>query len=187
MEKINEKVLFGFIANILEKLSEKKRYYGTIVVQKIIYFLQEAYSVRLPYNFYFYHFGPYDDSLDTHLRIMEAYGLIEIGRDPKGIGYDIEVKGNAKEYIKSAKDFIEKNKSEVESVLKYFGNYQPKHLELAATIHFVFKNNKADKQTPKDAELKKVVIKKVQNLKPKFFKELIEQEYDHLVGIGVLK
>jgi uncharacterized protein YwgA len=184
MELKDEKNLFGFIAYILEELGEKRLYYGTIVVQKIIYFLQESFQVKLPYNFYFYHFGPYDEVLDTHLHIMKNYGLIEIGFDPKGMGYDIKVKDAAKEYIYSAKEFIEENKDKVESVLKHFGKYEPKDLELAATIHFVFKNNEKDF---KDAKLKQVVIEKVRNLKPKFLNQQIEKEYEHLVQIDILK
>ncbi len=184
MNQPDERVLFGFIAYILKQLENIKSYYGYIVVQKIVYFLQEAHNVNLPYNFYFYHFGPYDDSLDTHLRIMKNYGLIDIGIDPKGMGYDIEVKKDAENYIESAKEFIEENKGKVESVLKHFGNYEPKDLELAATIHFVFKNNN---QHYKGVELEKVVIEKVQNLKPKFLNPQIEKEYEHLVQIDILK
>ncbi|MDH4222166.1 MAG: hypothetical protein OEV55_01355 [candidate division Zixibacteria bacterium] len=183
MNQTYEKVLFGFIAHILKRIEDIKSYFGYIVAQKIIYFLQEAYGVKLPYNFYFYHFGPYDDSLDTHLRIMKNYGLIDIGVDPKGMGYDIEVKKDAENYIEYAKKFIEENKDEVESVLKHFGNYEPKDLELAATIHFVFKNNK---QHYRGADLEKVIIEKVQNLKPKFSKTEIEKEYDHLAKINLL-
>jgi len=184
MNQLDERTLFGFIAYILQKLEDIKSYYGYIVVQKIVYLLQEAYQVKLPYNFYFYHFGPYDEVLDTNLLIMKNYGLIEIGIDPKGMGYDIKVKDTAKEYISSAIAFISENKEKVEYILNNFGSYEPKLLELAATIHFVFKNNKSNY---KDSELRKVVIEKVQNLKPKFSKTETEKEYDHLVKINLLK
>lgn len=184
MERIDERTLFGFIAHILKQLSKERLYYGTVVVQKIVYFLQNAYGVDLPYKFYFYHFGPYDDTLDTQLRIMKIYGLIDIGSDPKGIGYSIEVKEEkVEEYIKAADDFVEEHKEKVKSVLNLFGNRPPSDLELEATIHFVFRNHKGKFG---NRQIKDTVIQKVKTLKPKFTKKQIESEYDLLLEQKVL-
>jgi len=99
------KIRYGFLAFILDKLGEN-RYYGLLVAQKIVYFLQEVFNVNFPYNpynFYFYHFGPYSDALDWDLQMMKSFGLIDIGSDPQRTGYSIEVnKKTAPESIQLA-------------------------------------------------------------------------------------
>lgn len=172
-----EKELFGFISYILKQLGEKRLYYGTIVVQKIMYFLQEAYGVELPYSFSFYHFGPYDDELDTHLKIMKIYDIIDIGSAPNGVGYSIKVQDKANEYIASAQSLIDSNKKKIDSALRLFGDLKPSDLELKATIHFVFKTNK-DHIDSKC--LKNVILDKAKSLKPKFTPKQIENGYDFL-------
>jgi uncharacterized protein YwgA len=177
------KIKFGFLAFILDKLGEN-RYYGLIVAQKVVYFLKEAFSVDLPYNFYFYHFGPYSDALDWDLQMMKSFGFITIGADPKGTGYSIEVnKESSRESIQSAQNFIKQNNQKINRILKVFGGYEPGELELASTIHFVWKNNKNSQ--PK-TRLRKVVVEKVKKLKPKFTQKEIEKEYDYLIAEKII-
>ena len=177
-DKMNEKAKFGFLAYLLDRLGEN-RYYGLIVTQKIVYFLQEAFDVPLPYQFYFYHFGPYDDTLDRDLRMMKGFGLINIGDDPPGAGYSIQVNEDAaNESMQEAGEFIESNKPKIDQLLELFGEYTPSELELTSTIHFVWKNNK---NGGTETQLREVVVKKVGKLKPKFSQEEIERKYDYLV------
>jgi uncharacterized protein YwgA len=179
------KIRFGFLAFILDKLGEKRLYYGLIVAQKVVYFLKEAFSVDLPYNFYFYHFGPYSDALDWDLQMMKSFRLIDIGSDPQRTGYNIKVnKETEQESIQLAQDFIDMNRSKINKVLELFGDYTPSKLELASTIHFVYKNNKIN-QTK--TQLKSIVVEKVKKLKPKFTERQIEQEYNHLSDEQIIK
>ena len=181
---MDEKTKFGFLAYLLNRLGEN-RYYGLIVTQKIVYFLREALGVGLPYEFYFYHYGPYADSLDWDLRMMKSFGLIAIGSDPKRTGYTIEVNDKvAEESIREAQEFIKTNKSQIDEVLELFGDYTPSELELASTIHFVWQNNK---NLEPEARLRSVVVEKVKKLKPKFTKEQIEQEYDFLTERKIMQ
>ena len=177
------KIRFGFLVFILDKLGEN-RYYGLIVTQKVVYFLKEAFGVDLPYNFYFYHFGPYSDALDWDLQMMKSFGLIDIGSDPQRTGYCIEVnKKTTQESIQVAQEFIGMNRSKINKVLELFGDYTPSKLELASTIHFVWNNNK--RSQPK-TQLKAIVIEKVKKLKPKFTQKEIEGEYDYLTAEKII-
>jgi uncharacterized protein YwgA len=179
------KIRFGFLAFILDKLGEKRLYYGLIVAQKVVYFLKEAFSVSLPYNFYFYHFGPYSDALDWDLQMMKSFGFITIGADPKGTGYSIEVnKESSLESIQLAQSYIKQNSRKIDKILDIFGSYEPGKLELASTTHFVWKNNKQQGQ-PK-TQLKTIVIEKVKKLKPKFTEEEIGEQYDYLVAQKII-
>jgi len=179
------KELFGFILHNLQKLGEK-RYYGTLVTQKLIYFLKESFHVDLlPYRFRFYHYGPYSEELDFDLKLMKGYGTIDIGSDPQGKGYSITViDEKAKEYISSAKGVIKKYNKESEELLRFFGTYTPKSFELLATIHYVYKKMK-DSLT--GAKLKEEVVNRVSELKSSFSKDDISTQYDLLVKEGLLK
>lgn len=175
---MDEKTKFGIIASILDRLGEKRLYYGTVVAQKIMYFLQEAFSVGLDYHFYFYHYGPYADGLDRDLKIMEMYEIISIGYDPKKIGYSIRLEPGASAYIDSAKPMIERYFNKINKVIGLFGDFYPADLELLATIHYVNRNNK---NLPKATR-----IAKVQKLKPKFGKNSINRQYTWLEKKGLL-
>ncbi|MCK4427222.1 MAG: hypothetical protein KAW16_01915 [candidate division Zixibacteria bacterium] len=177
------KIRFGFLVFILDQLGEN-RYYGLIVAQKVVYFLKEAFGVGLPYNFYFYHFGPYSDALDWDLQMMKSFSLIDIGADPARTGYSIEVNDKvAKESIREAQEFIKTNKPKIDKVLELFGDYTPSGLELASTIHFVYKNNKS--KQPK-AQLRRIVVEKVKRLKPKFTVSQIKEQYDYLTEKNII-
>lgn len=183
---MDEKIRFGFLLYLLKQLEqlEPKRYYGLIVVQKIVYFLKEAFDVKLPYEFYFYHFGPYSDTLDWDLRMMKIFHLIDISSDPVGSGYSIEVnKEKVQESQRLAQRFIKANKPNIDTVLEIFGDYAPSGLELASTIHFVYKNNKS--KQPK-AQLRRIVVEKVKRLKPKFTVSQIKEQYDYLTEKNII-
>ena len=181
---MDEKTRFGFLVYLLEELG-RKRYYGLIVVQKIVYFLREAFEVNLPYDFYFYHFGPYSDELDWDLRMMKIFGFIRIGSDPKRTGYNIEVdKENSEECMQPAQGFISANRSKIKQVLELFGDYTPSGLELASTIHFVDSNVRRSKAK---VPLRRIVVERVRELKPKFTQKTIQKQYDFLKEEGIIK
>ena len=181
---MDEKARFGFLLYLLERLGEN-RYYGMIVVQKIVYFLREAFGADLPYRFHFYHFGPYSDALDWDLQMMRSFGLIRIGSDPKKTGYSIQVnEQTSDEAIRAAHTLIERNKDKIRKVLGLFGQYPPSRLELASTIHFVHNTTVRGKGK---AQHRSIVGKEVKELKPKFGMGIIEQEYDCLAKTGILR
>jgi hypothetical protein len=116
--------------------------------------------------------------------MMKSFGFITIGADPKRTGYSIEVnKESSRESIQSAQDFIKQNNEKIDRILNIFGSYEPAELELASTIHFVWKNNKNSQ--PK-TRLRGVVVEKVKKLKPKFLQKEIEKEYDHLTDEKII-
>lgn len=169
---MDEKAKFGVIAWILSRLDEKRLYYGTVIAQKIMYFLQEGFGVDLGYHFYFYHYGPYSDELDRDLKIMKLYQIISIGYDPKELGYSIKLESEANIYLDYAKPIINKYSKNISEVVELFGNLRPADLELLSTIHYVNTNNK---------KLRKITrIEKVQKLKPKFSIDTIKTQYDWL-------
>ncbi len=177
---MDEYIRFGIISHIVKKLGEKRKYFGKVVIQKVFYFLKTYSKLPFPYEFYFYHFGPYSDLLKRDLDMMQLFGLIEIKEDPQKMGYEIirVDKEPTKECEKDAESFIQKNIQDINKIITTFGSEEPADLELLATIHYVFEKTKS--LCSSEVAHKQVVLRKVSELKPKFSQDVIKEKYDFL-------
>lgn len=177
---MDDSIRFGIISYMIRKLGEDRQYFGKVVIQKIFYFLTSYSKLPLPYEFYFYHFGPYSDLLKYDLEMMQLFGMIKIQDDPKSMGYQIIPVENQppEECEEAARSFVDKYSEDIDKIVSTFGSEEPKDLELLATIHFVFENTKG--HCPKPEEHKRMVLGKVRALKPKFAAEVIKDKYDFL-------
>jgi len=177
---MDEYIRFGIISYIIKRLGDNRVYFGKVVIQKIFYFLTSHSELQLPYEFYFYHFGPYSDLLKRDLDMMQLFGLIKIKEDPQKMGYEIirVEKKPTKECEKDAESFIQKNIQDINKIITSFGSEEPAALELLATIHYVFEYTK---RLCDDVRVhKRIVLEKVKELKPKFLPEVIGAKYDFL-------
>ena len=175
---------YGFISHIFKELEKYRRYYGKIVVQKIVYFIQEAVGIDLDYSFSFYHYGPYSEKLERDIQLMELNNLISTSSDPKGRGYEIHLnEEEAKELIEGCSSFLKTNQKVIARVLRDFGKFKPSPLGLYATIHFVYKDIK--EQNCK-SDIKGKVVNIVKKMKPKFQLSFISESYDELVELNYI-
>jgi len=169
---------FGFISQIFKQLEEKRPYYGKIVIQKLLYFIQEATGVDLGYSFSFYHYGPFSEELARDIQIMEFNQLIITSSDPKDRGYSIHLnEKEAEELIRECSSLISDNQDKIDKVLEDFGRYKPSHLELEATIHFIHKDLRLQ---GKESDIRQKVINLTKKMKPKFNQSVISDGYDRL-------
>ncbi len=177
---MDDSIRFGIISYMIRKLGENRQYFGKVVIQKIFYFLTSYSKLPLPYEFYFYHFGPYSDLLKHDLEMMQLFGMIRIQDDPKSLGYQIIPVENKStdECEKAARNVVDKHSEDIDKIVSTFGSEEPADLELSATIHFVFENTKG--HCPEPQEHKRMVLDKVAALKPKFPAENIKNKYDLL-------
>ena len=177
---------FGIISYIIRELAESRQYFGKVVIQKIFYFLTSYSKVPLPYEFYFYHFGPYSDLLKHDLEMMQLFGIIKIQEDPRSMGYEIipgeegQLSGGYEEALNVVKQYA----GPIDKVLSSFGSKDPAELELLATIHYVFEKTRSGYEN--NEEHKQVVLQKTKQLKPKFTLESIEKAYVVLDRQGFL-
>ena len=178
--EMNDSERYGTISHVLKKLGETRLYFGKVVIQKVFYFLISYSKLPLPYEFYFYHFGPYSDLLKRDLDMMQLFGMIKIQDDPKSMGYQIIPFENkqTQECEDTAKSFIRQNSEHINKIVSSFGSEEPADLELLATIHYVFENTKRIRDGAKTHE--QIVLEKVKDLKPKFLPEVIKEKYDFL-------
>ncbi|OGC87950.1 MAG: hypothetical protein A2142_07585 [candidate division Zixibacteria bacterium RBG_16_48_11] len=171
------------IASILEMLKNQRKYQGKVVLQKLFYFLEEGYGVSLPYQFRFYHYGPYSSELDKDLRVMQMFNIIDIKNDPEETGYTIELKAGAQanEYLQKGKSFLKEHEGQISKVLELFGSETPAMLELLGTVYYVYKDAEKSEAT------KQSIVKKVKALKPKFEDSEIDSYYNYLVVAKLIK
>lgn len=177
---MDDTIRFGIISYMIRKLGENRQYFGKVVIQKIFYFLKSYSKLSLPYEFYFYHYGPYSDLLKHDLEMMQLFGMIKIQDDPKSMGYQIIPFENkqTQECEDTAKSFIRQNSEYINKIVSLLGSEEPADLELLATIHYVFENTKKIRDVAKTHE--QIVLEKVKDLKPKFLPEVIKEKYDFL-------
>ena len=162
---------------ILHKVISELDDVGKTQMQKLGYFLQEAFQVPTKYHFRMHHYGPYSNELDTDLTRLRITGYIDIQRDPQGYGFHISSKDDnpPSEWNSLINDYD----NSIENVISAFGNRKPTELELAATIHFV--KNLASSASEED------ILNTVKALKPKFAEHYIQNHYSRLEEEGLLK
>ncbi|HEY0087932.1 MAG TPA: hypothetical protein VGB37_03755 [Candidatus Lokiarchaeia archaeon] len=184
---MDSNVKFGLISFIFRELNKSRLYYGKIVIQKILYFLQETENVNLNFRFTFYHYGPYSEELARDIQLMELNGLINSSVDPKGMGYSIHLNEEvAQKYIEQSRQIIDKNSDKIARILSDFGRFKPKFLELYATIHFVYQDLRSI-NVEMNASIKDNVIDIVKKMKPKFTSAQISKSYDKLLELEYIK
>jgi len=159
---------FAIIRYLVDKLEDA----GKTKIQKIIYFLQEAFGVPLSYVYTMYYFGPYSDELDNDLLDMKLQDYLDIRPDPNGYGYHVRP---GSELIASIDDTINPWAGQLDKCVDKFGGFPALYLELFGTLYFV--KHSEDKPTEDE------IIKKVKMLKPKFDMSVIKEYYGKLEGL----
>ena len=154
---------------ILHKLISELGDVGKTKLQKLGYFLQEAYDVPTKIPFRMHHYGPYSEALETDIARLRLAGYVKVESDQQGYGFHISAIDIPPE---EWEQLIEPYSHLIERAINEFGRSPIHELELAATIHFV-ENLYPD--IPPDE-----VIAKVKALKPKFIEEYVVRVYDEL-------
>ncbi|GAH75255.1 unnamed protein product [marine sediment metagenome] len=167
-ELIEKETRFAIIRYLVNKLGDV----GKTKIQKLIYFLQEAFDVPLSYVYTMYYFGPYSEELDNDLLDMKLQDYFNIEPDPAGYGYHVRP-GN--ETIASIANTIKPYARQLDECVDRFGDFPALYLELLGTLYFV--KHSEDKLT------KEEIIKKVKILKPKFDISKVEEHYEKLEGL----
>ena len=148
---------------------------GKIKIQKLVYFLQEAYQLPLACRFHMHHFGPYSEDIESNISNLKFMGYVNVQRDPDGYGFHLTPTSSAA--APNWNILVASAEEQIGSVIDQLGPMDASQLELVATIHFIrssFGFNKG------------AVISSVRARKPKFSRKLITEAYDNLAGMGLL-
>lgn len=149
----------AFLATLVADLSARG-WTGKTLVQKAVFFAQEAAHVDLGFRFVLHHYGPYSFELDAYLNSLAARDYIAL--EPSSDGYGVRVSAGRSS---PAADVSAKAKDAVHVIAEELGGKNAKEAELLATVLFVqrrfFGLSEAD------------VITVVRGLKPKFADAMI--------------
>jgi uncharacterized protein YwgA len=147
---------------------------GKIKIQKLVYFLQEAYGLPLGCRFYMHHYGPYSEDVESTISTLKVMGYVNVRPDPEGYGFHVTPASTGEPGWTTV---IENAEEQISNVSGKLGSMEARELELAATIHYVKRSlgfSKGD------------VVASVRARKPKFSKKLIAEAYDNLASMGLL-
>ncbi len=158
---------------LIHALVTRLRDVGKIKIQKLVYFLQEAYGVPLECRFYIHHYGPYSEDVETAISNLRFMDYINVEPDPDGYGFHVSVASSGEPGWSQIVASVE---SGFHEVVDKFGSMEAWELELAATMHYVSSMGFE----------KSRVISTVTQLKPKFAQDLVERMFDKLVSFGLI-
>jgi len=152
---------------------------GRTAVMKLAYFLQTLFQVPLGYRFTLYTYGPYDGEVLSDLALAEAHGSVKSAltvypNGNQGYLYSARKKGKAPKLGAHAEA--------VEKALDEFGARSASDLEMASTIVYVDRSEKAKgRRVPVD-QLAAIV----HEIKPHLVVPKIDAEARRLLAEGHL-
>jgi len=144
----------------------KNAQFGKTIFQKIIFILQEVYNIPLGYDFSLYTYGPYASEVFQDLDFVESLKGVQIIPVETGYGGYKIIPGKEHSIIRAkGKEYLESDsvRKALNSLIKEFGGFTARDLELRATIIFIDRDLKGTPQHLLDD-----IAKLVHEIKPKF-------------------
>lgn len=134
--------------------ADKVQYFGRTALQKVMYFLK-ALGVPLRYKFEVYHYGPFSEQITSDLELLVADSIIaNASKDEKYFDYKLQDQHAFEQLLDAHKDIIDKYAGVVRTVVKVFGGFEPRDLEMYATLHYAYRYEAAGSgQTTRSAVL----------------------------------
>lgn len=154
---------------------------GRTAIMKLFFFLQESKGIDLGYRFSLYSYGPFDSDVLSDLTSAEKMNVLKSNMVyySSGTGYEYSPGSDAHSVQALASDFLTKNRESIDWVLTTFGNKTAGQLELLSTLLFIAKFD-----NPTDVG---ALVEQVRFVKPHFSKEQIQQGFESLVSLQVLR
>jgi uncharacterized protein len=164
--------------------ARQRGFVGRTAVQKILYFLKVLH-MPMGYRFEIHHYGPYCDEIVTDTEWLLADGVIVDHSDnPKK--YSNYGPGEAlNELLPRHQDKLEPLRECVRSVVRVLVPMRPEKLELLATLHYVYREQRA---SGRQGVWKPSVVARLLEVKQnKFPREEVAQTYDVMVSAGLVE
>lgn len=178
--------IFNKRMGIISEITKKKPGLGKTAMMKYIFLLQKVYKVPLGYDFEIYTYGPYSSEVMEDIDFAKHQDIIsmEMVTYPTGyIGYSLTPSANTEKIIKEESEFISNYQEPIKKMIALFGNKSAKELELATTIIYLYQTYTANNWACNLRE----VSKNVHEIKPHFDISTIQEEYQSLDELGILK
>jgi hypothetical protein len=159
-------------------------YLGRTALQKILYFLQIA-GVPMRYRFDIYHYGPYCDRITRDVEWLLADEVLKDTSSSPDRYSNYRPGPTADELIRPHAPTLEPHRRTLRKVVHGLFPLQPEHLELLATLDYLFRQLKAGGGQGPWKE--RVIIRFLEVKKYKFPVQNIRAAYDSLVQADLIE
>lgn len=159
-------------------------YLGRTALQKILYFLQIA-GVPMKYSFDIYHYGPFCDRICRDVELLFADEVLKDASSSPEKYSNYRPDAGASKLIQSHASALEPYQATIDKVVRSLLPFRPEHLELLATLVYLFRQLKAGGGPGPWKE--RVIDRLVQVKKDKFTREEVVIAYDALVQANLIE
>jgi uncharacterized protein len=159
-------------------------YLGRTALQKILYFLQIS-GVPMRYRFDIYHYGPYCDRIARDVELLLADDVLKDSSQSPEKYSNYRPSTGTEELIRSHASHLEPHKATITKVVQTLLPLQPEHLELLATLDYLFRQLRAGggRGPWKD----RVIARFMEVKKDKFPAQEVTAAYDSMVRADLIE
>src|SRR5205085_3370735 len=122
--------------------AQNSGYLGRTGLQKILYFLQIS-GVPMRYKFDIYHYGPYCDRISRDVEWLVADEVLSDASTNPDKYSNYRPANSMQELLRQHSEGLGKYEKLIDDVVKSLLPIQPDHLEMLATIDYLFRQLKA--------------------------------------------
>jgi len=172
------------LAEVIRRCEQNGHRIGRTALQKIPYFL-ERQGVPLQYSFDLYHYGPFCEDILHDARLLESLNVTADDRDGYNGGSRYRAGHLIEEYLQPHREFIERNSTIVDRVVRLLAPLDATTLEVVATLDYFYRYVSAmELPEPRKGE----VLRRFFEAKPqhKDKKTWVGEVYDQMMKIGMV-
>ncbi len=148
-------------------------------LQRIVYILQEIYSLPLGYDFALYNYGPYCANLTGDMEYTVYIGGIEehyIPGTPAARATILKTGSKADSLLEEALDFLKAHPvSNLDETLLKLGNFESYELDILATLHMIYRELHEGERS------REVLLLKLKEIKPRSHDQAVEKMMEFLI------
>lgn len=167
---------YGLIVELSRRIEGVSPQCGKTVIQKLVYLLTTIYGVPTGYEHALYTYGPFSAELASDVEVVAAMGGVQITHGLKS-GYKINLGNNGDWVCGKSSEFINLNSDKIDSLIRDFGSFNARDLELRSTLIFLIKSEKLTRE-----KLKYHLM----DLKPYFTETEVDSAIDELIRNGCI-
>ena len=177
-------LLASVVQEASQRVEETGGYLGRTALQKMMYFLQVR-GVPMRYRFDIHYYGPYCDAISRDIEWLMADEVVVDGSNNK-LKYSNYKPGPAiGELIALHGADLEPARPIIRAVVGTLLPLSPERLELIATLHYLYRDQKA---SGGPGPWKERVVSRFREVKhDKFPQDEVSKTYDQMAGAGLLE
>ncbi|GAB6173063.1 hypothetical protein JCM15765_25410 [Paradesulfitobacterium aromaticivorans] len=164
---------YAIIIELTRRLKDVSPQLGKTALQKMVYLLTEVYGVPSGYVHTLYTYGPYSADLASDIEFVASMGGIELKESQRG--YSIQESEQGEAIWEKAQEFIEKHSAQFAQLVKDYGEFNAKELELRSTLVLLQRRGGMSKD---------MLVKQLRSIKPYFTVDEVITAVEQLGNIG---